>query len=241
MTTDLSELSTQLGDHLVPAIAMAAPQTRVGLLANAGVNNNLLGLSADLTPFESKYRSLFPSRAPLNPTQRAGTDWQIADVLHQALRHLPRRTLLKPRFWEWLSLVKFPEYVVSRWVSDPSNFSAANCGRFVCSSGVAGIETNALARLYWTADVTWSVRGDYSGMDSLFRIQDLHKTIFTNELCYQQRLCLAHADEMKQNFDEDEAREMVKILGKIQASTSYVSLSDQQLAHLIQQLRPLLP
>jgi len=241
VTTDIAELSAQIDASLVPAVATADPQARVGLLTNAGVNINLLGLSADFAEFEKRWRSLLPAAETLTPQQRAGTDWQLADSLHQALRHLPRRVLLKPRFWEWLSLIKTPEYVIGRWVADQDNFTNANCGRFVCSSGVAGIETNALARLYWTADVSWSIRGDYSGMDSLFRIQDLHKTIFTNELCYQQRLCLAHADEMKQGFDEDEAREMVKILGKIQASTSYVSLSDNQLADLIRQIRPLLP
>ncbi len=241
MTTDIAELNAQIDASLVPAVATADPHARVGLLTNAGVNINLLGLSADFAEFEKRWRSLLPAAATLTPQQRAGTDWQLADSLHQALQHLPRRVLLKPRFWEWLSLIKTPQYVIARWISDENNFTNANCGRFVCSSGVAGIETNALARLYWTADVSWSIRGDYTGMDSLFRIQDLHKTIFTNELCYQQRLCLAHADEMKQGFDEDEAREMVKILGKIQASTSYVSLSDNQLADLIRQIRPLLP
>jgi hypothetical protein len=241
MTTNVSELSSPLDGELVPAVAIADAHHRLKILADSGINVNLLSDSVTLDVFESRWRSLLPQHTSLSPTQRAGTDWQLAEVLHEALRHLPRRVLLKPRFWEWLSIVRLPEYVVSRWVSDPTNFTAANCGRFVCTSGVAGVETNALARLYWTADVSWTIRGDYTGLDSLFRIQDLHKTIFTNELCYQQRLCLAHADEMKQNFDEDEAREMVKILGKIQASTSYVSLSDQQLSALVKQIRPLLP
>jgi hypothetical protein len=237
----LSELSKPIDDSLVGTIAVAKPDERVALLKRCGVEVNLLGHRADLQTFDSKSQSLLLHGKPLTDKERAATDWQLAGTLHEALRDLPRRELLKPRFWEWLSLVALPEYVVARWVEDRDSFTVANCGRFSCSAGVAGIETNALARLYWTADVSWSVRGDYSGLDSLLRIQDLHKTIFTNQLCYQGRLCLAHADEMKQNFDEDEAREMVKILGKIQASTAYVGLTDQQLVDLIKQLRPLLP
>lgn len=241
MTSEIAELSGQIESQSVPLVATARAPERIALLTNQGIAINLQGLTANFDEFETKWRSLLPDGTTQTAEVRAGSDWQLADLLHKALRHLPRRTLLKPRFWEWLALVKTPEYVIARWVADRNNFTNANCGRFLCSSGVAGIETNALARLYWTADVSWSVRGDYSGMDSLFRIQDLHKTIFTNELCYQQRLCLAHADEMKQNFDQKEAREMVKILGKIQASTSYVSLTDHQLSDLVKQIRPLLP
>jgi len=237
----LSELSRPIDDALVPKIAAAQSEERITLLKRAGFEINLLGHSSDLQKFESKWPTLLPPGKPLTNQERAATDWQLADTLHDALRHLPRRELLKPRFWEWLSLVALPDYVIARWVADRENFTVANCGRFTCSAGVAGIETNALARLYWTADVSWSVRADYSGLDSLLRLQDLHKTIFTNQLCYQMRLCLAHADEMKQNFDQREAREMVKILGKIQASTAYVGLTDKQIADLIKQIRPLLP
>lgn len=242
MTTDIAELSAQIDSPIIPVVATTADlSARIGVLQSAKIDIKLLGLTADLSNFENAWRNLLIPTNTLNAQQRAGSDWQLADLLHEALRHLPRRILLKPRFWEWLSLVKLPDYVIARWVSDLSNFTQANCGRFLCSSGVAGIETNALARLYWTADVSWSARGDYTGVDHLFRNQDLHKTIFTNELCLQQRLCLAHADEMSQNFDEDEAREMVKILGKIQASTSYVSMTDQDLRSLVQAIRPLIP
>jgi hypothetical protein len=122
-------------------------------------------------------------------------------------------------------------------VVDNTNLTRANIGRFTCGTGVSRVATNALSRLYWTAEVSWTVRGDYSGLTNLLSKADLHKTLFTNELCLQPRLCLAHVDEMIQNFDEKEAREMVKLLGVIQASTSYVSLTDAQLAQLVSALR----
>jgi hypothetical protein len=102
---------------------------------------------------------------------------------------------------------------------------------------VSRVATNALSRLYWTAEVSWTVRGDYSGLKNLLSKADLHKTLFTNELCLQPRLCLVHVDEMIQNFDEKEARDMVKLLGVFQASTSYVSLTDAQLSQLVATLR----
>ena len=94
-----------------------------------------------------------------------------------------------------------------------------------------------MSRLYWTADMSWTVRGDYSGLTNLLSKADFHKTLFTNELCLRPRLCLAHVDEMIKGYKEKDAREMVKLLGVFQASTSYVSLSDGQLAQLVMALR----
>lgn len=171
MNVEIAELSTQIESQSVAAVATADPDARIAVLAGLGITISLQGLRANLDDFETRWRTLLPSGTSQTAKDRAITDWQLADSLHRALRHLPRRTLLKPRFWEWLSLVATPEYVIARWVSDQNNFTNANCGRFLCSSGVAGIETNALARLYWTADVSWSTRGDYSGMDSLFEFR----------------------------------------------------------------------
>jgi hypothetical protein len=217
----------------VVGVVTGPASERVRRLQDADIGVTLHGAQADLASFDAAWRRLAP-RGDL-PTS---SDVKLAPVLHDVLKDQSRRLLLQPRFWEWLALVELPDYVVARWVDDRLNLTGANIGRFLAGTGVSSVANHALARLYWTAEVSWVERGDYSGVQNLLSKADLHKTLFTNELCLQPRLCLAHADEMIKNYNEDEAREMVKLLGFVQTSTSYVSLSEADLQGLIKALRP---
>ena len=232
MTMALAVLGSPVSEEQVRRIISSSPSDR-GAVIQECLSVTLAGATADFNAFNA----FWAGKTDASKRVAASSDAEAAELLHTALRHCPRRLLLNPRFWEWLSLVALDNYVVARWVVDHTNLTRANIGRFTCGTGVSRVATNALSRLYWTAEVSWQVRRDYSGVPNLLSKADLHKTLFTNELCLQPRLCLAHVDEMIQNYDEKEAREMVKLLGVFQASTSYVSLSDPQLAQLVKTLR----
>lgn len=233
MTTSLGTLSAQPTNPTVVSVVTGPASERVRRLQDANIGVTLHGAPANLASFDAAWRHI-ARRGELPPS----TDVKLAPILHDVLKDQSRRLLLQPRFWEWLALIELPDYVVARWVDDRLNLTGANIGRFLAGTGVSSIANHALARLYWTAEVSWVERGDYSGVPNLLSKADLHKTLFTNELCLQPRLCLAHADEMIQNYKEDEAREMVKLLGFVQTSTSYVSLTEADLRRLVKALRP---
>jgi len=232
MNTQLALLGAPATEEQVRLVVSASPTKRDEVVQNA-LTITLAGATADLTQFKGFVAGAIDTSMRLP----ASSDAEAARILHEALRACKRRLLLDPRFWEWLSMVELTNYVVARWVVDNANLTRANVGRFTCGTGVSRVATNALSRLYWTAEVSWTVRGDYSGLTNLLSKADLHKTLFTNELCLQPRLCLAHVDEMIQNYNEKEARDMVKLLGVFQASTSYASLSNDQLAQIVSTLR----
>lgn len=232
MITQLALLGAPANEEQVRLVVSASPSKKDEVIQDA-LKITLAGATADLTHFKKFVERTVDDSMRLP----ASSDVEAAQILHKALRDCKRRFVLDPRFWEWLSIAELTNYVVARWVVDNTNLTRANIGRFTCGTGVSRVATNALSRLYWTADVSWTVRGDYSGLTNLLSKADLHKTLFTNELCLQPRLCLAHVDEMIKGYKEKDAREMVKLLGVFQASTSYVSLSDGQLAQLVLALR----
>ncbi len=119
---------------------------------------------------------------PADPVS-AATDAQLAPVIHRALQTVPRRTLLDMRFWQWLTAEQFAEYVLRRWapgfdVDLDVSLTPGQQARFLGSSSLVGMSRNALARLFWCADVLVDRHGNYELAGRMLSNQDLFAGVF---------------------------------------------------------------
>ncbi len=113
---------------------------------------------------------------------RRGTeaDALFAPVLHMELTGSPRRILTDSRLWHWLATQQLSGFVKQRWLPDNGadhQQAVAQHARFLGRSTLNGVNRNALARLYWTAEAT-VVADDYDLTGKVLRNADLHLNIF---------------------------------------------------------------
>jgi len=100
------------------------------------------------------------------------TDSRLARALHRNL-NLPRRYAMDTRIWHYLTCISYPEYVRFRWTRNNNKVSKE---RFL-----GGIKRNALARLWWAAEVLHN-EDDYSLVNVCFDNQDLYEAVFGRSL-----------------------------------------------------------
>jgi len=117
-------------------------------------------------------------------------DALFAPVLHRELKGTPTRILTDSGLWHWLATQPLSVFVKHRWLPDKGadleNVTAQQ-ERFLGKSTLNGVNRNALARLYWTAEAT-VVAGDYDLTKKVLQNADLHLQIFDRELSLDYRL-----------------------------------------------------
>ena len=117
-------------------------------------------------------------------------DALFAPVLHRELKGTPTRILTDSGLWHWLATQPLSVFVKHRWLPDKDadleNVTAQQ-ERFLGKSTLNGVNRNALARLYWTAEAT-VVAGDYDLTKKVLQNADLHLQIFDRELSLDSRL-----------------------------------------------------
>jgi len=188
----------------------------------------------DLSKFNSAWKKLNTLENELKPI----SDKDLSVELHEALIALPRRLMLDPGFWVWLSLFPLREYVLARWAGGNEATEDAQFARFHCTASVGSIgQTNASARLYWASEIVFGESGSYKEVSSVIGIQDLHKTLFSNKISLDAKLLLATARTLSTDYREKVAREVIKMLGVIRPTTMFSSLSDADLQILLSDLK----
>jgi len=78
------------------------------------------GIEADLSEVEDAFDNYITESIKkkwYSKKSRDKLDGEHTEVVHKALRHLPRELTCDIRFWQWLSLVKFRRYTIFRWCS----------------------------------------------------------------------------------------------------------------------------
>ncbi len=117
-------------------------------------------------------------------------DALFAPVLHRELKGTPTRILTDSGLWHWLATQPLSGFVKHRWLPDKGadlEKVTAQQERFLGKSTLNGVNRNALARLYWTAEAT-VVAGDYDLTKKVLQNADLHLQIFDRELSLDYRL-----------------------------------------------------
>lgn len=122
-------------------------------------------------------------------TQVPDMDVEVAPQLHQALR-LDRSLAAQTEIWHYLSCVLYPDFVRHRW--GKAGTGAVSRERFLGS-----LKRNALARLWWGAELTVREGGDYSATKVLFAPgggQDLFEQFFGRRFSNHRQAALLFMD-----------------------------------------------
>lgn len=191
------------------------------------------GDTADLSLFRDEVERLLAKRATL----KAKSDTGLAGALHQSLRDVRRRTLLDPRTWQWLTIVEFGDYTLARWAdgidrSKADELDPAQLGRFVGSASLVGRSRNALARLFWGADMAYSVTGDYEHVETVFANSDLVVGVAERLIGLDPAASIAIMSRLKV-LKQKQRRDALKRLNHILSTTALEALSPQEAVDLL--------
>ena len=151
-------------------------------LANPPVEKT--GAAADLQPVEKAFRRL----ASKAGTRKSDYDIELCEILHKQLRHIPASLKVDMRFWQWLSVKRFPEFVWTRWSTGvPNDVGAAlarggMADRFLGNKSLRGRNRNAFSRLFFTAEILHDKIEGYKLATAAFANQDRHTSIFEREM-----------------------------------------------------------
>jgi len=147
--------------------------------------------------------------------------------LHKLLP-IPRREASNPRFWHWMSLVRYPHLVVHRWRKD----GTCPVYRFTGSR-----VRHALARLWWGAELTRD-GGDYSLTEEVMGLpgfQDLYEAIFGRGFAGYRPAVEAFIETVGRQ-PEGVIRETAKELGYVLSTVVLETLDTDDLRSLLLQL-----
>ncbi|KLR59928.1 hypothetical protein IMCC26207_110167 [Actinobacteria bacterium IMCC26207] len=188
---------------------------------------------ADLADFRRQVDQLLVKDAILT----AGSDAELAKVLHQSLIGVRRRTLLDPRTWHWLCLAEYADYTLARWADGADRdlagtLEGAKLVRFLGQDSLVGRSRNALARLYWGADTAFSVSGDYTKVATVFEIPDLLVGVSERKMGLDPSAAIAIMEELK-GLKEKARRKALKRVNFILSTTSLEALSPAQVVELL--------
>ena len=153
---------------------------------------------------------------PLPTNQRSSWDRELVEPLYEALKDLPRRTLVDMRFWHWLCIVPLQDFVWYRWhgqIPDAPgsvlNQNQALTGRFTGTSSLNGFSRNALTRLYWCAATLYTEEEGFHWVELILANQDLYQAIFERKFSLYPPAVKACLIELKDR-SEAERREAIK-------------------------------
>ena len=161
----------------------------------------------------------------------AATDADLAPVVHGALRMVARRTLLDMRFWQWLTADQFADYVLRRWapevdIDDDVSLTPGQQARFLGSSSLVGMSRNALARLFWCADVLVDSGGNYELVGRMLSNQDLFTGVFERRFGLVPAVARACATRLPE-LREDDRRLALRRLN-LRASTVVLEVATEE-------------
>ncbi|MDG1845013.1 MAG: DUF6339 family protein, partial [Acidimicrobiales bacterium] len=187
----------------------------------------------------------------LEGTKESARDALLARELHKALSDIPMRVLTDPFLWHWMTTIVFKEYVLERWVPSSTDDleswleSNSGSGRFLGRNSNAGFARNAIARLFWGAELTQE-EGNYDLTTIVFSDADLHQSIFERNLGLESRLvriCIRKMQDVegfgesakkKGLHKEKLQREAFKIMKMLMQTTVIEAYSPEMLENFVQ-------
>ncbi len=226
MSTDLRRYQEPVSFGRLPGVLLqpwAEPGEPVGFVAELG----------EVREYVSRMRRTD------HPTvlQRSAWDRELVAPLHRALLQLPRRDALDMRLWHWLCIAQFPDFVWMRWVGQvpeqPSRaLTPAVSERFLGGQSLHGVSRNALARLYWCAEMLYSERDGYDLVHQVLSSQDFFQAIFEREFSLYPPAARACVRELA-GASEDERREATRRLNHYLTTVVVEALREDEIRSLL--------
>jgi uncharacterized protein DUF6339 len=185
---------------------------------------------ANLEPVEKIFRKLEAQG------KRKTGDYDIAmcEALHRQLKHLPAAVKLDMRMWHWLAIKRFPDFVWIRWDGKvPADVASAlarggMAARFLGNRSLRGRNRNALARLFFTAEILYDQKEGYRLATTAFANQDRHTSLFERKMGLLPEAAKALI-RVTQKMGSEEIQKTAKRLNHIGSALVLDTVDEQQL------------
>lgn len=171
---------------------------------------------------------------PPSRTERVGSDGEMAASLHKVLDGLSRREASDADFWAYLCCFGCPQYVRWRWTT---NKAGALWSRYA-----GNIRRNALARLWWWAEVTCDpakALGDAKRYAITRQVEDRQSLmLYFGDCAFSGHLLLARGlcDLQEQRgIDDDKQKKLCRSINRLARVVCLDALDDQSAARVCQQ------
>ena len=154
----------------------------------------------------------------------------MAREFHRALP-IPRRYASDSRFWAWLGILKYPDFVAWRWA--PS----AKTGLRTTSRFYGDRVRQTFSRLWWAAELTRS-GDDYTLTKALFDLpgfQDIYEAVFGRAFGNYQPALIAFVEVVGRK-SEKYIRDFAKELGYVLTTSVLETMSKKELVTFMQEL-----
>lgn len=195
--------------------------------------------SVDTVPLErdadfTEVRRVIDGLLSQNAGDRTIWDQKLVEPLHRALRDLPIRIASDMRFWQWLCISQFQDFVRRRWGGDESGkpVSRSLAERFLGSPTLRGVSRNALARLWWCAHCLKTEEEGYGLAQTVLTRQDLFQAIFERRFCLYPPAAQACVRKYAQ-AGQDEWRRGTKFLNHYLTTIVVESLTENEIRSLL--------
>jgi hypothetical protein len=189
---------------------------------------------ADLQPVEKAIRRL----ASKAGTRKSDYDIELCEILHKQLKHIPAGLKVDMRFWQWLSVKRFPEFVWTRWSTGvPKDVTAALArrgiaDRFLGNKSLRGRNRNAFSRLFFTADILYDKVEGYKLATAAFANQDRHTSTFEREMGLVPSAAKALIRATK-GMGSEEIQKTAKRLNHIGSALVFEAVEERELISLL--------
>ena len=191
--------------------------------------------SADLSDLQIKLKQLTDQESIKDLTSNKASKWDglICETVHKTFSHLPRKLLLDMSFWQWLSIIKFRDFVYCRWWASKK---AAYLERFLAErekipkdkallrnektdkvdnfvkrmiggKSMKSIHTlNSFSRLFWVCEHLYDEKKGYSIAQIAFEKQDIIVSLFERQYSLNSETAKAFVERIKEKHPQLEKK-----------------------------------
>jgi hypothetical protein len=159
-------------------------------------------------------------------SERTRMDSNLAPIVRESIR-VPLRVAALPGFWQYLSLLEYPDLVTTRWSRDNDIQE-----KFLGTQ--KDLYSNYLARLWWGAELTRNEEtGDYFATHRLFTKQRLVNYLMDSSFRRSRPAARAFATVLS-----GESQPTIDPVGKrFNASRSVIELDSRSEEEIVEQLK----
>lgn len=154
------------------------------------------------------------------------SDYNLSIELYQVLKNLPRKLLLDMTFWQWMSVIRFRNYTLIRWlfiqnsnnyktIVDDHNFAdrslmfkenkinSALVVRMIGGTSVKAINSrNALSRLFWSCEFLYNDFDQYLLLEFAYQKQDIMVSLFERNYSLNKKIAQSFVRGLKKKYPD---------------------------------------
>ena len=215
------------------------------------------GVTADLQKVEEKINEYIDEcekqKWYLDTTKRSQKDAEHSEVIHTALKDIPRSLALDMRFWQWLSLCVFKKYTIFRWslntqdfpkekdlkkILKKKNYETDTClidknkndqmpafaGRLIGGSQMKSLTSiQSISRLYWMSEYLWNSNDKYELVKTAYKYQDIGQSLVERKYAMNPGVAQSFVKHIQKRYLSNENDEGLK--KKIQVAAKNLNIS----------------